>query len=183
MAQLAQEGWIHHLARHSVACFLTRGDLWISWEDGARVFDRLLLDADWSLNNGNWMWLSASAFFSAYFRVYSPIAFGKKTDKTGEYIRKYIPALRKMPKKYIYEPWKAPAAVQRAAGCVVGVDYPRRIVDHAEARVANLAKMKEAYAEKRFGVVDGGSGVKKRARPSAAAAAAAAPSKSKKQAK
>jgi deoxyribodipyrimidine photolyase len=34
MTQLREEGWIHHLARHAVACFLTRGDLWISWEDG-----------------------------------------------------------------------------------------------------------------------------------------------------
>ena len=25
-----------------------------------------------SINNGNWLWLSASAFFSSYFRVYSP---------------------------------------------------------------------------------------------------------------
>ena len=33
------------------------------------------------------MWLSASAFFFQYFRVYSPVAFGKKTDKDGNYIR------------------------------------------------------------------------------------------------
>ena len=33
------EGWIHHLARHSVACFLTRGQCFISWERGAEVFD------------------------------------------------------------------------------------------------------------------------------------------------
>ena len=25
---------MHHLARHAVACFLTRGDLWLSWEEG-----------------------------------------------------------------------------------------------------------------------------------------------------
>lgn len=37
MVQLREEGWIHHLARHAVACFLTRGDLWISWEDGMKV--------------------------------------------------------------------------------------------------------------------------------------------------
>lgn len=37
MTQLRQEGWIHHLARHAVACFLTRGDLWVSWESGVRV--------------------------------------------------------------------------------------------------------------------------------------------------
>lgn len=37
MTQLRLEGWIHHLARHAVACFLTRGDLWISWEEGMKV--------------------------------------------------------------------------------------------------------------------------------------------------
>ena len=37
------------------------------------------------------MWLSASAFFHQYYRVYSPVAFGKKTDKTGAYIRWVIP--------------------------------------------------------------------------------------------
>jgi cryptochrome len=31
MTQLRTEGWIHHLARHAVACFLTR-TLFISWE-------------------------------------------------------------------------------------------------------------------------------------------------------
>lgn len=35
MRQLARDGWIHHLARHSVACFLTRGHCYISWERGA----------------------------------------------------------------------------------------------------------------------------------------------------
>lgn len=34
------------------------GDLWISWEEGMKVFDELLLDADWSVNAGTWMWLS-----------------------------------------------------------------------------------------------------------------------------
>lgn len=38
MTQLRQEGWIHHLARHAAACFLTRGDLWISWEEGMKVY-------------------------------------------------------------------------------------------------------------------------------------------------
>lgn len=37
MTQLRQEGWIHHQARRAVACFLTRGDLWISWECGMKV--------------------------------------------------------------------------------------------------------------------------------------------------
>eukprot|EP00945_MAST-04E_sp_MAST-4E-sp1_P007315 g7315.t1 len=145
MNQLRSEGWIHHLARHSAACFLTRGDLFVSWERGAKVFDKYLLDADWSLNNGNWMWLSASAFFYQYFRVYGPVSFGKKTDKEGEYIRKYVPVLRNMPRKYIYEPWNAPMAVQENAGCIVGKDYPLPIVDHKIASKQNMQWMSEGY--------------------------------------
>lgn len=145
MRQLRQEGWIHHLARHAVACFLTRGDLWISWEEGQRVFEQLLLDQDWALNAGNWMWLSASAFFHQYFRVYSPVAFGKKTDKTGEYIRKYVPELAKYPAGIIYEPWKATLSAQREYGCVLGVDYPHRIVNHDIVHKENIKRMGEAY--------------------------------------
>jgi len=153
MTQLRTEGWIHHLARHSVACFLTRGDLWQSWEEGMKVFEELLLDADWSLNAGNWMWLSASAFFHQYFRVYSPIAFGKKTDSSGAYIRKYLPKLAKFPDKFIYEPWTAPLAIQKAAGCVIGTDYPRPMVDHAVVSKENMGKMKAAYDRDKGGDV------------------------------
>ncbi|PLW06024.1 hypothetical protein PCASD_24164 [Puccinia coronata f. sp. avenae] len=105
MRQLKTEGWIHHLARHSVACFLTRGHLYISWERGAEVFDDLLIDWDPSLNSGNWMWLSASAYFHQYFRVYSPVQFGKKFDPNGNFIRHFCPELKDFPKQFIYQPW------------------------------------------------------------------------------
>lgn len=145
MRQLKEEGWIHHLARHMVACFLTRGDLWVSWEEGAKIFEDYLLDYDWSLNAGNWMWLSASAFFYKYFRVYSPVAFGKKTDKEGLYIRKYVPELKKYPTAFIYEPWKAPKSIQNTAGCIIGEGYPHRIVDHEKIHKENMQKMSSAY--------------------------------------
>jgi len=145
MNQLRTEGWIHHLARHAVACFLTRGDLWQHWEEGVRVFDVYLLDDDWALNNANWQWLSASNFFYQYFRVYSPIAFGKKTDPTGEYIRKWVPQLANYPAKYIYDPWNAPIGIQRSSNCIIGTDYPLPIVDHNTASKANMEKMKTAY--------------------------------------
>lgn len=148
MTQLKSEGWIHHLARHAVACFLTRGDLWQSWEKGMLHFEEMLLDADWSLNAANWQWLSASAFFHQYYRVYSPIAFGKKTDKTGEFIREYLPVLSKMPDKYIYEPWLAPKEVQERVGCIIGKDYPKPMVDHSEISKINIGRMKESYAKK-----------------------------------
>ncbi|XP_053673225.1 cryptochrome-2 [Anopheles nili] len=155
MRQLRQEGWIHHLARHAVACFLTRGDLWISWEEGQRVFEELLLDADWALNAGNWMWLSASAFFHQYFRVYSPVAFGKKTDPEGKFIRKYVPEVARFPAGIIYEPWKANLEAQRKYGCIIGKDYPHRIVVHEEISKTNIQRMAAAYKRNKLKKDDG----------------------------
>lgn len=126
MRQLHRLGWMHHLARHAVACFLTRGDLWISWEEGRDIFDRLLLDADWSLNNMNWLALSGAAPWSPpFFRVYHPaprrfflhLLFQvPKMDSSlnvkdpedfedvslgrreqGKFIREFVPELSKMP--------------------------------------------------------------------------------------
>ncbi|KAF6723275.1 Cryptochrome-1 [Oryzias melastigma] len=147
MTQLRQEGWIHHLARHAVACFLTRGDLWISWEEGVKVFEELLLDADWSVNAGSWMWLSCSSFFQQFFHCYCPVGFGRRTDPNGDYIRRYLPVLRGFPAKYIYDPWNAPEEVQKAAKCIIGVDYPKPMVNHAEASRINIERMKQIYQQ------------------------------------
>lgn len=145
MAQLRAEGWIHHLGRHAVACFLTRGDLWQSWEEGADHFEGELLDADYALNNFNWLWLSCSGFFYQYFRCYSPVVFQKKNDPQGNYIRKWVPELAKLPAKHIYEPWKANISILSAAGIKLGKNYPRPIVDHAVVSKENMSKMSLAY--------------------------------------
>uniref|UniRef100_A0AAQ4PYH3 Cryptochrome-1 n=1 Tax=Gasterosteus aculeatus aculeatus TaxID=481459 RepID=A0AAQ4PYH3_GASAC len=147
MTQLRREGWIHHLARHAVACFLTRGDLWIGWEEGMKVFEELLLDADWSVNAGSWMWLSCSSFFQQFFHCYCPVGFGRRADPNGDYIRRYLPILRGFPAEYIYDPWNAPESVQKAAECVIGVHYPKPMVNHAHASRLNIERMKQIYQQ------------------------------------
>ncbi|TKC52374.1 hypothetical protein EI555_017457, partial [Monodon monoceros] len=118
MTQLRQEGWIHHLARHAVACFLTRGDLWISWEEGMK-----------------------------FFHCYCPVGFGRRTDPNGDYIRRYLPVLRGFPAKYIYDPWNAPEGIQKVAKCLIGVNYPKPMVNHAEASRLNIERMKQIYQQ------------------------------------
>uniref|UniRef100_A0AAR2JJF0 Photolyase/cryptochrome alpha/beta domain-containing protein n=1 Tax=Pygocentrus nattereri TaxID=42514 RepID=A0AAR2JJF0_PYGNA len=147
MTQLRQEGWIHHLSRHAVACFLTRGDLWISWEEGMKVFEELLLDADWSVNAGSWMCHSCSSFFQQFFHCYCPVGFGRRIDPNGDFIRHYLPVLREFPAKFIYDPWNAPEEVQVAAKCVIGVDYPKPMVNHAEASRLNIERMRQIYQQ------------------------------------
>jgi cryptochrome len=167
MRQLREEGWIHHLARHAVACFLTRGGCYIHWERGQEVFEEFLLDHEPACNSGNWQWLSCTAFFAQFFRCYSPISFPQKWDKTGQFVRRYVPELKKYPDKYIYEPWKCPVADQKKAGCRIegnGLDkidndkatnsnkedlhgtYPKPMFDFPARREFCLRAMKKAYS-------------------------------------
>ena len=64
-------------------------------------------------------------------------------DPNGDYIRKYLPQLARMPVEFIYEPWKAPESVQKQAGCIIGVDYPGPIVNHEEVSRRNKDMMEE----------------------------------------
>ena len=63
-------------------------------------------------------------------------------------MRKYIPALKDLPDEFVYEPWKAPLDVQKESKCVVGVDYPERIVDHDVVSKKNISKIMKVVEEK-----------------------------------
>ena len=43
--------------------------------------------------------------------------------------------------------FQAPQSVQKAAGCIIGQDYPKPIVDHDKVRQINIDRMKKAYAK------------------------------------
>ena len=160
MRQLKHDGWIHHLGRHSVACFLTRGGCYVHWERGADVFEEWLLDHEPACNSGNWQWLSCTAFFSQFFRCYSPVAFGQKWDKEGALIRRWVPELKELDSKFIYEPWKATKAALDKAGVQIVGDglgepvkgtYPEPMLDFGERRKTCLAAMKTAYSVGLYG--------------------------------
>jgi hypothetical protein len=61
--------------------------------------------------------------------------------------RRYLPKLKGFPSRYIYEPWNAPESIQKAAKCIIGVDYPRPIVNHAETSRLNIERMKQIYQQ------------------------------------
>ena len=147
MNQLKTEGWVHHLLRQLVANFLTRGSLLVYWKHGRNVFTKYLLDYDWCVNSFSWHWLSCDSFFHQEVESYNPTALLKTYDRAGCYIRKYLPVLQAYPDEFIHEPWEAPLAVQRDAGCVIGVDYPAPIVNHVRANKENLKKIKKAAKE------------------------------------
>lgn len=146
--------------------FLTRGDLWLNWEDGAEHMANHLVDCDWAVNSGNWLWVSSSAFekvLDSSFCIDS-VSFGQRLEPSGDYIRRFVPELAAFPFQYIHEPWKAPLEDQIAANCIIGSyrrsfianklrnsksslncwigrDYPERMVIHEEVSVINKQRM------------------------------------------
>jgi deoxyribodipyrimidine photo-lyase len=67
-------------------------------------------------------------------RIYNPVKQGKEQDPDGTFIRRWVPELAPLETTaYVHEPWRMPPIEQQVAGCVVGEDYPKRIVDHNEA--------------------------------------------------
>lgn len=59
------------------------------------MFEEWLVDHETACNVGNWMWLSCTAFFSMFYRVYSPVAFGRKMDAEGKFVKHFVPELEK----------------------------------------------------------------------------------------
>lgn len=141
MRQLKAEGWMHNRARLIVGSFLTK-DLNIDWREGERHFMQWLTDGDMANNNGNWQWIASVGVDPAplFRRLYNPSSQRDKYDPTGMYVRRYIPELKNVPDKYLSEPWTMPKEVQEEAGCFIGSDYPKPIVDHSEARKYTLEK-------------------------------------------
>jgi deoxyribodipyrimidine photo-lyase len=144
MRQLIQTGWMHNRARMIVASFLVK-DLLIDWRWGEQWFMQHLFDGDPACNNGGWQWTAGTGTDAApYFRIFNPVLQGRKHDPRGEYVRRWLPELRDLPERYVHAPWEMPSETQRAVGCIIGVDYPQPMVDHAQARVHALEAFSRA---------------------------------------
>ena len=144
MRQLRAEGWVHNRARMMAASFLVK-DLLVDWRLGERHFLHWLVDGDPAQNVGNWQWVAGTGADAApYFRVFNPVAQGRRFDADGAYVRRWVPELARLEAPAIHAPWEAPAGVLAGAGVTLGIDYPWPLVDHAEARAATIAAYEAA---------------------------------------
>lgn len=139
MRELYQTGWMHNRVRMVAASFLIK-HLMIDWRRGEEWFWDTLVDADPANNPASWQWVAGSGADAApYFRIFNPFLQGETHDKTGAYVRRWVPELAKLPVGVLNRPWTADAQTLRAANVTLGETYPHPIVDHAEARDRALA--------------------------------------------
>lgn len=129
MRELWQTGYMHNRVRMIVASFLVK-NLMIHWHEGRDWFWDCLVDADLANNSASWQWVAGSGADAApYFRIFNPVTQGEKFDGEGHYTKKFVPELKKLPNKYLFAPWLAPEKILQEAGVVLGVTYPKPMVD------------------------------------------------------
>jgi deoxyribodipyrimidine photo-lyase len=149
MRELWTTGWMHNRVRMITASFLVK-DLLIDWREGARWFWNTLVDADLASNTLGWQWSAGCGADAApFFRIFNPTAQGQKFDPNGDYVRRWLPKLARLPSAWIHQPSDAPLSIRRTAGVELDQTYPAPIVRHAIARevaLEALARIKKRGA-------------------------------------
>ena len=138
MRELYSTGWMHNRVRMIVGSFLVK-HLLINWKEGEKYFRNCLLDYSPASNVAGWQWVAGCGADAApYFRIFNPILQGEKFDREGEYVKRWIPELKNLPKKFIHKPWELNDEKFK-----LGRDYPHPIVKHEKARSKALNAFKK----------------------------------------
>jgi deoxyribodipyrimidine photo-lyase len=136
MRELWATGWMHNRVRMIAASFLVK-HLLIDWRRGERWFWDTLVDADYGSNAVNWQWTAGSGVDSNMFvRIMAPLSQSEKFN-AGDYIRKWVPELSKLPDPTIHDP--------HSAG-VAPANYAKPLIGHREARERALTAYREGKA-------------------------------------
>ncbi|MDJ0535269.1 MAG: DASH family cryptochrome [Xenococcaceae cyanobacterium MO_207.B15] len=145
MRELALTGFMSNRGRQNVASFLTK-NLGINWKMGAEWFESLLIDYDVCSNWGNWNYTAGVGNDARGFRYFNISKQSKDYDPQGDYVRHWLPELTNIPGKKVHEPWKLTQEEQKRYGVILGVNYPRPIVDFFKSVKANEAIYNQALA-------------------------------------
>ncbi len=135
MKMLAATGWINFRMRALLVSFSSY-QLWNHWREPALHLAREFLDYEPGIHYPQVQMQSGVTGINT-LRIYNPVKQARDQDPDGTFVRRWLPALRKIPEEFIFEPWTLPQALQAQCGVLIGRDYPAPVVDHvATARQA-----------------------------------------------
>ncbi|GMH00153.1 hypothetical protein Nepgr_001992 [Nepenthes gracilis] len=158
MRELWATGWLHDRIRVVVSSFFVKV-LQLPWRWGMKYFWDTLLDADLESDALGWQYISGTLPDGRELdRIDNPQFEGYKFDPNGEYVRRWLPELARLPTVWIHHPWDAPESVLHAAGVELGTNYPLPIIeiDAAKARLQEaLWQMWQHEAASRAAIENG----------------------------
>ncbi|WIA22738.1 hypothetical protein OEZ86_009697 [Tetradesmus obliquus] len=133
MKQLWSTGWMHNRLRVVCGVFAVKY-LLLPWQWGLKHYWDQLLDADLESDALGWQYLSGCMVDAPPFGQLMDIpAEAASFDPDGEFVRRWLPVLARMPTQHVHAPWTAPQEVLDAADVELGFNYPLPIVTQEDA--------------------------------------------------
>lgn len=132
MRQLNTEAYMHNRLRMNVSSYLYC-NLLIDYRRGERYFAETLVD--WDLCNNTQGWEPS-------YTVFNPVSQAEKNDPHGDYIRKWVPELKDVKGKAVYEPHKRLSKEEFEK-----LGYPRPHVDWHETKQRCMQRFKSDMAD------------------------------------
>ncbi len=131
VAMLRETGWLNFRMRAmlvSVAAY----PLWLHWQPVGQWLARQFLDYEPGIH---WpqMQMQAGTTGINTTRVYNPVKQAMDHDPAGHFVRRWLPALRRVPDSWLFEPWHMGLELQARIGVRVGQEIAMPPVDLADA--------------------------------------------------
>lgn len=141
MRSLIATGWLNFRMRAMVQAVASY-HLALDWQASGTRLARLFTDYEPGIHWPQVQMQSGQTGINTP-RIYNPVKQGLDQDPDGTFTRRWLPELERVPLALLQEPWRMDPDGQRRAGCVLGVDYPMRIVDHEIAAREARARLTE----------------------------------------
>jgi deoxyribodipyrimidine photo-lyase len=131
MRALIATGWINFRMR-AMLMSVASHHLDLPWRESGLHLARLFLDYEPGIHWSQCQMQSGTTGINT-IRIYNPIKQGQDHDPDGQFLRHWLPELRRVPSVHLHEPWTMTEATQQRLGWVLGIDYPKPIVDPTAA--------------------------------------------------
>jgi len=139
VAMLRETGWLNFRMRAmlvSVAAY----PLWLHWQPVGHWLARQFLDYEPGIHWPQMQMQSGTTGINTT-RVYNPIKQAMDHDPQGHFVRQWLPALRRVPDSWLFEPWRMSPDLQARCGVRVDEDLAMPPVELMDALRTSKTRM------------------------------------------
>lgn len=149
VAMLKETGWLNFRMR-AMLVSAAAYPLWLHWRPVGLWLARHFLDYEPGIHWSQMQMQSGTTGINTT-RVYNPIKQAQDQDPKGVFVRRWLPAMRRVPDTWLWEPWRMPPDLQARLGLRVGsdpeADIPLPLVDLSTALRDSKARLHALRAQ------------------------------------
>ena len=132
MRCLNETGYLNFRMRAMLVSFFTH-NLWQPWQEASQHLSQMFLDFEPGIHFPQ-LQMQAGETGINMLRIYNPIKNSYEHDPDGEFIKKWVPELRDLPRAFVHEPYKMTYLDQKFNDFEIGINYPKPIVNMERTR-------------------------------------------------